>query len=209
MRLLLAALVGYLLGALPVGVIVGRVTRGVDLRQYGSGKMGATNALRTLGKGPAALVVAGDLAKGALAVAVARRLAPNDPVAEVVAGGAAAVGHSWSVFIRFGGGRSVLVGAATLIMLSPAVALRCALAGIATIAATRYVSLGSLVGAVLAPVLLARRVAQGRNPAAHLLYALAMAVFIVVRHRDNIARLRAGTERKLGQQAEKAAAPAG
>jgi len=201
-RHILAVLTGYLLGALPIGIIVGKVTRGVDLREHGSGKMGATNALRTLGKGPAALVVAGDLAKGALAIVAARRLAPGSAVAEALAGGAAAGGHSYSVFIRWGGGRSVLVGAATLIVLCPPVALLCAVAGLGAIAATRYVSLGSLVGACLAPLALAWRVARGRSPRAYLVYAAAMAAFIVARHRDNIARLRAGGERKLGQKAE-------
>ncbi len=165
MRYLLSALVGYLLGAVPVGIVVGKLTKGIDLRDYGSGKMGATNALRTLGKGPAALVVAGDLAKGVLAIQVARRLLPDSPMAEVMAGGAAAAGHSWSIFIRWGGGRSVLVGAATLVMLCPPVAALCAVGGTIAIAFSRYVSLGSLVGAGLAPLLMLRRVAQGRSPA--------------------------------------------
>jgi glycerol-3-phosphate acyltransferase PlsY len=97
----------------------------------------------------------------------------------------------------------VLVGAATLLLLCPPVALVCAAVGISTIAASRYASLGSLVGAALAPLLMALRVARGRSPLAYLLYCVGMATFIVVRHRDNVSRLLAGTERKLGQKAEK------
>ena len=203
LRYCVVGLAGYLLGALPIGIIVGRLIKGIDLRDYGSGKMGATNALRTLGRGPAALVLAGDLGKGAAAIGVARAIAPGDPVAEVLAGGAAATGHSWSVFIRWGGGRSVLVSAATLIMLCPPVAAIAALVGGTTIALSRYVSLGSIMGSASAPLIIAPFVARGRYPRAYLVYCIVLGSFIVARHHDNIGHLLSGTERKLGQKAER------
>lgn len=202
-RRLGALLVGYLLGAIPVGIVVGKVTKGLDLREYGSGKMGATNALRTLGRGPAAAVLVGDLSKGTAAIAIARALSPDDPTAEVLAASGAAIGHSWSVFIGWGGGRSVLVGLASLIVLCPPVGAFSALVGGGVVVITRYMSLGSMLGAAVAPAAMAHYVVHKSRPPIYLVYTLGLAAFIVARHRDNIRRLRAGTERKVGQKAIK------
>ncbi|MCA1569858.1 MAG: glycerol-3-phosphate 1-O-acyltransferase PlsY [Chloroflexi bacterium] len=203
MSLLLAALLGYLLGAVPFGLIIGRLTKGIDLREYGSHRTGATNALRTLGTGAAAAVFLLDVAKGVAAVLLARLLFAGDPLVEwaaAVAGFAAVVGHNWSIFIRFTGGRGVAtttgaLGAMslwTIVILAPIVAV--------IVWRSRYVSLGSVVGAIAAPIITAMLAGVGAASVAAIAYALASGVLVTVAHADNIGRLRAGTERKIGQK---------
>jgi acyl phosphate:glycerol-3-phosphate acyltransferase len=203
MSLLLGALLGYLLGAIPFGLIVGRVTRGIDLREYGSHRTGATNALRTLGLRAAALVFLLDVGKGVAAVLLARLLFAEDPLVEwaaASAGFAAIVGHNWSVFIRFTGGRGVATSAGGLGAMSPWTILILAPIVIGLIWRTRYVSLGSITGGLLAPVITAVLWAVGAASVPAIAYAAASGLLVTVAHGDNIARLRAGTERKIGQK---------
>lgn len=203
MSFLLAALIGYLLGAIPFGIIIGRLTRGIDLREYGSHRTGATNALRTLGTRAAVAVFLLDLAKGVAAVLIARVLFASDPAVEwlaAVAGFAAIVGHNWSLFIGFSGGRGVSTTAGalgamtawTFIILVPIVAI--------VIWRSRYVSLGSITGALAAPLITAILASVGAATVPAIAYALASGLLVTVAHLDNIGRLRAGTERKLGQK---------
>ncbi|HEX7171023.1 MAG TPA: glycerol-3-phosphate 1-O-acyltransferase PlsY [Candidatus Limnocylindria bacterium] len=203
MTLPLAALLGYLLGAIPFGLIVGRVTRGIDLRDYGSHRTGATNALRTLGLRAAALVFVLDVGKGVAAVLLARLLFADDPLTEwaaAVAGFAAIVGHNWSVFIRFTGGRGVATSAGGLAAMSPWTILVLAPIVIGLIWRTRYVSLGSISGGLLAPVLTAVLWAVDAASVPAIAYAAASGFLVTAAHADNIARLRAGTERKIGHK---------
>lgn len=198
--LLLAIVAGYLLGSIPSGLLVGKVARGIDLRDFGSGKTGATNALRTLGKGPAALVIAMDMLKGLAALLVAYALT-HAVAAECVAGLAAATGHNWPVFAQFRGGRGVLVSMAIFWVLCWPAALVCTIIGLLLIALSRYVSLGVLVGTCIGAACALPVVFTGHASPWVLLYALVGAALIVARHWDNIGRLRQGTERKLGQAA--------
>jgi glycerol-3-phosphate acyltransferase PlsY len=198
---------GYLLGAIPIGLLIGRWLRGIDIRQFGSHRTGATNALRTLGARAAAAVFALDVAKGAVAVLLARWLSADasSNSAEWVAaaaGFAAIVGHNWSVFIGFSGGRGVATSTGALLALQPLAALIVAPIVALVMWRSRYVSLGSISGASLVPVIVAALVlfdVSGAG-AAHLAYGLAAGTLVVAAHRDNIARLRAGTERKIGQK---------
>ena len=205
MTILLGAVLGYLLGAIPSGLIVGRLFGDVDLRQHGSGRTGTTNALRTLGARAAGLVFVLDVAKGALAVLLARLLFGGDPLVEwaaATAGLAAIVGHNWSIFIGFTGGRGVatLTGAMaamsvwTVLILAPIVLL--------IVWRTRYVSLGSVVGALGAPIVTAILAGLGAASPPAIAYALAAGLVVTLAHADNIERLRAGTERRIGQKAE-------
>ena len=203
MILVLGALIGYLAGAIPFGLIVGRVTKGIDLRDYGSHRTGATNALRTLGLKAAALVFLLDVGKGAVAVLLARLLFTDDPLVEwaaAVAGFAAIVGHNWSVFIRFTGGRGVATSAGGLGAMSPWTIVIVAPIVIGLIWRTRYVSLGSISGGLLAPLITAVLWALGAASAPAIAYAAASGLLVTVAHADNIARLRSGTERKIGQK---------
>jgi len=198
LRLLLIA-VAYLAGSIPFGVLIARLTGGTDPRSVGSGRTGGTNALRALGRKWAVIVVAGDLAKGALPVLLARILTNGDPVAEVLAGGAAVVGSSRSIFLRLGGGRGVGTGVGTLLVIQPLVVAFVAPVFVIVILVTKYVSLGSLLGsaAILPAMLLIWAVASGTVPPAYLWYAGLGPVLIWVAHADNIDRLLHGQERKF------------
>ena len=203
MSLLLSAVLGYLLGAVPFGLIIGRLTKGIDLREHGSHRTGATNALRTLGTGAAISVFVLDVTKGVAAVVLARLLFASDPLVEwaaALAGLAAVVGHNWSAFIGFTGGRGVATSAGalgamsiwTIPILAPIVAL--------VIWRSRFVSLGSIVGALGAPIITALLASLGAATAPAIGYALASGLLVTAAHADNIGRLRAGTERKIGQK---------
>ncbi len=197
----LAAVVGYLLGAIPTGMIVARLYRNVDLTAHGSGRTGATNVLRTLGKGAASIAFAGDFLKGALAVALIKfAIAPENSWAEMIGAMAAVVGHSYSVFIRFRGGRGVVTGLGATIVAAPVFALIAFAIGIVLVAVTRYVSLGSVVGAALGGLLMCVFAYIQGDPA-WAIWGVLVGGFIVVAHKDNIERLLAGTERKLGERA--------
>jgi acyl phosphate:glycerol-3-phosphate acyltransferase len=198
----LLVLAGYLLGAIPVGVVVSRLVAGTDLRYAGSGRTGTTNALRALGPAAAGVVLVLDVAKGAAAVVLARWAFTGDAVEWVAAGAgvAAVIGHVWPVFIGFRGGRGVATGGGAALALVPlAVPVPAALL-VAVTAASRYVSLGSLSAALAMPLVVAVLVAMEIALVPHLLFAMAVAVLVVAVHADNITRLRSGTERKIGQR---------
>jgi glycerol-3-phosphate acyltransferase PlsY len=204
-RIVTAIIAGYLLGSIPFGAVIGRLYKGVDIRRYGSGRTGATNVLRTLGPGAAACVVVGDIAKGACAVLVVQALVSSaDPnafhIAEAGAGLAAIAGHNWSIFMQLSGGRGVLVAAGALLVLFPPAMVLCVAVGGVVIALSRFVSLGSLVGVVIAALAILTFVALGQEPPPYAAFAIVGAAVIILQHRDNIERLRAGTERKLGQR---------
>src|SRR4051812_1831713 len=181
LRWLVLLLLAYFLGAIPTGALVARV-HGVDLTQHGSQRTGATNALRVLGKPAAALVLGGDVFKGLLAVWLAGRVVPHER-GRALAALVAVIGHTYSVFLGGRGGRGVATGLGGLLALSPAALLCAAVGGLGTMVATRYVSLGSLVGAATGGLVLAWRVRRGAAPRAHLLYALAGPAFLCYSHR--------------------------
>jgi glycerol-3-phosphate acyltransferase PlsY len=201
MQILLAAVIGYLLGAIPTGMVVARVYRNVDLTAYGSGRTGATNVLRTLGRGAAAVAFTGDFLKGALAVALVKFLiAPDSSWIEMVAAVASVVGHTYSIFIRFKGGRGVVTGFGASLVAAPVPILIAFVIGITLVAVTRYVSLGSVVGAIIGGLFMCY-VAYLYSDPAWALWGVLVGGFIVAMHKDNIERLLAGKERKLGERA--------
>jgi len=197
-------LASYLLGSLPTGVVVGRRLGGLDIRQRGSGNAGATNVLRTLGRGPALVVLAVDVAKGFAAVELGRRLRLDPlPVAEewlpLAAALAAIFGHVWPVFAGFRGGKGVATAAGVVLALDPTLLAIGAAAFAVVVAATRRVSLGSVVAAAaLPPALLAERLVW-HVPVARswLLFCVLLALLIAHTHRANLARLLAGTEARI------------
>lgn len=205
-------LVGYLLGSIPFGVLISKRSAKVDIRQVGSGRTGATNVLRTAGKKAAALVTILDLGKGALAVVFAGLIFGGDYAvvgnsslwlatsAQALAAFAAVIGHTWPVFLRFKGGRGVATFLGGLAILCPPAALFGGEVLIIGAGLTRYMSLGSIAGAVGTYTILVPLTIMNGFPIEYLLYALAGAVFIIVMHRDNIARLLSGKERKLGEK---------
>jgi glycerol-3-phosphate acyltransferase PlsY len=191
--LLFVALAAYLLGSVPFGVVMARAFGLGDLRQIGSGNIGATNVLRTGNKTAAALTLILDAGKGGAAVLIARALFAED--AAQIAGLAAFTGHCFPVFLAFRGGKGVATFLGTLLALWwPAGLAACATWAVVA-ALGRYSSLSALVSAALSPVWVAL---LGRPEAAALCLCLAALIFI--RHHENIARLRAGTEPKIGRK---------
>ena len=195
----LLVLVAYLSGSVPIGVLVARASGGPDPRSIGSGRTGGTNALRALGRKWAAVVVFGDLAKGALPVLLARLVTGGDPVTEVGCAFAAVVGSSRSIFLGLGGGRGVGAGVGTMLIIQPLAVIIAAPVFFLTILVTRYVSLGSILGsaAMFPAMLLIWAVASGAVPPAYLVWAAVGPALIWLAHADNIDRLIHGTERKF------------
>lgn len=185
----------YAAGAVPWGVVLGRLFQNTDLREHGSGATGTTNAYRVLGWRISAAVLTLDFLKGLLPVLVGRWLGASDWLLAAVAV-ATVVGHCWSPFIRFDGGKGVATGAGAAAGLFPWVLLVLPLM-VAIVAVTRYVSLASLVGSVLAAVGITASAALGGAAWATAVGISAMVVVIVVQHRGNIRRLLAGNERRL------------
>src|SRR5882672_6152021 len=170
--------VAYLCGSIPMGVVVARLTGGTDPRTIGSGRTGGTNALRALGRGRAAIVVIGDLLKGAVPVLLARYVT-GDPLVEVLCGAAAVAGAIWSVFAGFRSGRGVGTGVGTMLVIQPLAVLLATPVFVGVILLTRYVSLGSLLGsAAMLPVMLLFLVVAPGTPLSYVLYVLVGAAFI-------------------------------
>jgi glycerol-3-phosphate acyltransferase PlsY len=194
----LVVLGGYLLGSVPSGLIVGRIYRGVDVRDQGSGKTGFTNTLRSLGLGAALITLGMDLAKGAIPVLVAR-FAFDDPWAAALGGIAAVIGHTFPVFAGFRGGRGVATAYGAFVSFAPLAALAVAVGAFTILAVTRYVSLMSITGAAASFVLIALFVAAGWLDAHYLLFGAVATLAIEINHLPNIRRLLRGVEPKLGQ----------
>ena len=194
----LQVVAAYLIGSIPFSFLVARAFGVHDVRLVGCGNVGATNVLRTAGKAAGALALALDLAKGAAATELAGRLAPGEPALPAAAAVAAVVGHMFPVWLRFQGGKGVATGLGAFAPLAPAAAVG-AIAAFAVVAlATRFVSLGSVAGAVvLAGVALGLR---GPDPVAAA--AVLSAALVVFRHRSNLRRILGGTERRVGQPKE-------
>ena len=189
---LLALLLSYFLGSIPNGLWLCRALWHVDLRQHGSHNIGATNAWRTLGKGPGFLVFFLDMLKGLLAVWLGEMLV-GTPLVMILCGVLAIVGHSLSLFLRFHGGKGVATGLGVILMLMPKVTVIVFLVWLLLVLATRYVSLGSIVAAALVPVL---ALVFG-YPALYVAFGVLAAALIIVRHRSNITRLLNRTENRI------------
>ena len=194
---LIALPVAYLLGAIPVGFLAGKLSRGVDVRRYGSGSAGATNVLRTLGVPIALPVFLLDGSKGALAVLIAGWVGGSD-VVWALAAVMVVTGHSWPVFAGFKGGKSVITALGAMFVLSP-IAGGCALLGFLVAAITRYVSLGSISGALASLVGLLVLVVLGTVPALYLVFGCAAFAVILVRHWENLVRIVHGEESRIGR----------
>lgn len=210
----------YLLGSVPFGVLIGRLFAKVDVRNYGSGKMGATNVMRVAGKKAAVIVFTCDLLKGVMAVVIASAIFRGG--AEVVldsagwwmvkgapaaAALAAMIGHTWPIFLKFQGGRGVATFYGGLAILCPPAFLIGGQITLLSAGLTRYVSLGSIAGAIGAYTVLIPLTIINGYPIELLLYSLAGTIALIITHRDNIERLVAGTERRLGERKLNAVEP--
>lgn len=196
-RAIVVVVAAYVIGGIPWGVIVARLSGGPDPRTIGSGRTGGSNVMRALGPRLALLAGLLDLLKGVVAVLLARVLGAG-PGVEVFAALAAVIGHSRSPFLGFGGGRGVATGFGALLAFSPLVALAILPVFAITIWVTRYSSLGSLVASATGGVLLAIATAVVPLSPWYYLYAVGGTLLIFLFHADNIQRLLAGEERRIG-----------
>jgi glycerol-3-phosphate acyltransferase PlsY len=186
---------GYLSGSIPFGLLIAKASRGVDVRGVGSGNIGATNVLRAVGKGAAALTLALDMLKGWAPVALGRTLGASDAQVAGVAL-AAFLGHLYPVFLRFRGGKGVATFLGVLLALLPKVAFLVVGVWLLVAAVFRYSSLAALVAAVASPLLVG--LLDGRRD--FVVLAAVLSCFILIRHRENMRRLLAGGERKIGRR---------
>jgi len=189
-------LASYLIGGIPFGLFIGRAVGGIDVRTVGSGNIGATNVLRAAGKSAAILTLIADCVKGLLPVLIAARLFPGDVIV-ALSGAAAILGHNFPVFLGFKGGKGVATSFGVVLAVMPWTGLVCLLAWIAAAALWRYSSLSALVAFALYPVI---TFAMRSDSQAFSLLSLFVFGMIYVRHRENIKRLLAGTEPKIGQK---------
>lgn len=187
-------LLAYLVGAIPVGYVVARAF-GVDIRRHGSGNIGATNVLRAVGPGPGIATLLGDIIKGYAGAWVGSLAGPGAPWAAAAAVLVIA-GNCWPVFLRFRGGKGVATGLGAFLRVTPWALLPAAIVWLALVASFRYISLASLCAALGLP--LAIFLLGYPRPLAGA--AAAVALIVIARHRENIERLLAGTERRLGQR---------
>ncbi|MBI5848581.1 MAG: glycerol-3-phosphate 1-O-acyltransferase PlsY [Nitrospirae bacterium] len=194
MKLAFLSLAAFLIGSIPVGqIIAGR--RGIDLQKIGSGNIGATNVLRTTGKLPALFTLIGDFAKGMLVVLLARFFDVGI-LHQGAIGIIAVLGHNFSIFLKFKGGKGVATSLGVLSIYAPLAALVTAILWLLTLALTRYSSLGAVISFCSLPLSIALLDTQEKLP-----IAIIMSIILLVRHRDNIRRLIAGTESRVGGKA--------
>lgn len=208
----LLVLTAYLLGSIPPGYWAGRLLKGIDIREHGSGSTGATNVLRTIGKGPALIVLLVDILKGALAIGVThgvyglagfQSLLPAGvdginwlPWMVTLVGMAALLGHSKSIFLNFTGGKSVSTSLGVLLAMAWVVGLGTLGVFVITLAITRIVSISSIAGAIAVSGLMLLT----SQPLPYMLFAIVGGLYVILRHRTNIQRLLAGTEPRLGEK---------
>lgn len=185
----LCAVLAYLLGSIPSGLIIGKLFYHTDIRQYGSHNIGATNAYRVLGKTGAAFVFLCDVLKGGAGVYL---FMPNAE-GMLLGGILAMIGHNWPIFLGFKGGRGVATGLGVLIFLTPMVSLIVFGVWVLIFALTKYVSLGSVIAAALVPICMYLL----DEPRPYLYFGLIAAFFVIIRHKDNIKRLLSGSELKI------------
>lgn len=191
---LLVLVVSYLLGSISTSIIISKIMLGDDIRNHGSGNAGATNTLRTVGKKAALFVVLGDVLKTVLAILAAKLLLKDDPTAVYIAGIGAVLGHNFPLYFGFKGGKGIVVSATSMIFADPAIGTIVAVVAILIMAISRYVSLGSILGAVLFVIL--SFVMRASNPD-FIIFACMLALLAIYMHKSNIKRLLSGTESKL------------
>jgi glycerol-3-phosphate acyltransferase PlsY len=198
--ILMGVIVAYLLGSIPTAVWYGKIFHGIDVRQHGSGNAGATNSLRTFGRKAGIIVLIIDFLKGFLAVFIAQFLPDNNAYLPQIMGLAAVIGHLYPAFAQFRGGKGVATALGVIAASFPMTVIICMVVFFILVLATKYVSLGSMIGALAFPVQVALNV-WNVNPAHdpyYIAFASALFLILVFTHRHNIQRLMKGTENKFG-----------
>jgi acyl phosphate:glycerol-3-phosphate acyltransferase len=198
-RIFMVAVAAYLVGSIPTAYIMGRVLRGIDIRNYGSGNVGATNVMRVLGSAAGIATLGIDVLKGYLVVALLPAWACADsaylPLWQILSCVAVIAGHTWMIFLRFEGGKGVAATAGAFLAMAPLASLSAIGLWGVVVALTRYVSLGSIIAGLSLPVFML----LFHKPIAYFWFSLFLAFALTLKHRGNLKRLIEGTERKIGQ----------
>ena len=192
----------YLLGSVSWGYMLLQWKMGVDVREFGSGRTGMSNVLRTGGAKSAVVVLTLDIGKGVMAVVLAREVIGTNG-AEVAAGLIVLAGHNWPVFLQFKGGRGILTALGGLALMVPVAAIIATATFLTVIALSRYISLGSVIGVTIGALAILALALAGVNSGTYMVYGFIASAMLVWQHRDNLQRIRDGNERRLGQPATK------
>ena len=198
------AIIGYLIGAIPYGLIVGFISRGIDIRNHGSGSTGATNVLRILGLRLASIVVILDVSKAIIVIFIASFFLNGEPLIKAIGATFVILGHIWPITAKLRGGKGVLTGIVGLIILSPLSGVPSFILAVLTISVFKIVSLGSIVGtmASVIAILVLYQFGQEKN-IEYVAYVIIGSIIILFKHTDNIKRLISKTEPKIGNSAKK------
>ncbi len=197
-ELIIILIIAYLLGSVPFGFLLGKIFKGVDLREHGSGNVGATNALRVLGWKMGVIAMILDMMKGVTAIMIARSILPEQDLLLISTGLVVILGHIFTIYLRFKGGKGVATSAGVFAALLPIPFLFALLSFIITTTLSRFVSLGSIVAALV--LVITQTIFTFRNGVQspwYLVLALVVTLFIIVKHRANIKRLLSGTENRI------------
>ncbi len=186
----------YLLGSIPFGYIVGKLFKKVDIREYGSGNIGATNALRILGPSLASLVVIGDIGKGIFSIYLVQYLNIDNLLILTIAGLAVICGHDWSIFLGFKGGKGIATTLGVVFALNPTISILALIIGGVVVITTRYVSLASIfvvISIFIFTILF-------KQPYEFIIFSALIMILGIFKHKENIQRLKSKKERKIGEK---------
>jgi glycerol-3-phosphate acyltransferase PlsY len=199
LRILFVVVPSYIIGAIPSSFIMGKLLRNIDLREHGSGNLGAANTFRVLGLKAALPVLLFDVGKGFVAVAFFSRFGGPGIAFQLLAAFVVILGHNYSMFVQFSGGKGVGAAAGAFLALAPEAVAMCFALWVLTLLVTRIVSVASMVSAAFLPfsILVAHRLFGGNVHYSVVILACAVALVVVIKHRSNIRRLRDGTEKKI------------
>ncbi len=195
---ILLPVLSFILGSIPFGIIIAKV-KGIDLKRVGSGNIGATNVFRSIGTLPAVLTLLGDILKGTLAVSTGRYFGVG-PLYEGLIGISAILGHNFSLFLGFKGGKGVATSLGVLVIYTPRVAFFTFILWLVTVFVTKYSSMGAIVSFALLPANIILFDPEYKYNKTKLLITILISLFILIRHKDNIKRLINGSEKKIGQR---------
>jgi glycerol-3-phosphate acyltransferase PlsY len=196
MKIALVIISCYLLGSVPFGYIVGKLFKKVDIREYGSGNIGANNALRILGPSLASLVVLGDIGKGILSIYLVQYLNIDNLVILIIAGLAVIFGHDWSIFLGFKGGKGIATTFGVVFVLNPTISILALIIWGIVVVTTRYVSLASIFAVISIFIL----TILFKQPYEYIIFGAIILVLGIFKHKDNIERLKSKKESKIGEK---------
>lgn len=198
MKIILVIIICYLLGSVPFGYIIGKLFKKIDIREYGSGNIGTTNAFRILGPVLASLVLIGDIGKGVFSIYLVRFLNIDSLFILIIAGLAVICGHDWSLFLRFKGGKGVATTFGVIFSFNLVISILAVIVWVIIIIFIKYASLASissLTAVVIFMILL-------KQPYEYVIFSIIILILTVFKHKENIKRLRLGKEKKFGEKIE-------